>query len=413
MIAGSLGFATTAHANDIDQLRKDLDDARAEIASLREMVETLTINHTGNAPAPEFVTADNKDVTDARIEELEEIVTDHDDKLGDRALVTAFDAVTFDLGGFLHATSSIVIGEDNTTASFNQQVFELLAHADLSAKWELFIAQAFIRNGPLTFTDPDGVRSPEFENNNSPVATDTVIAWGQYHHNDALNVQFGRYITPVGIINVEHFPASLLDTAQPMFLRPFSGQSLFSNFLNGVNVNGSIYTGDAGENTVEYSVFGGFFSGNATNPSLGARVRYSLGQSGLSLGANVITGDRNEDIDGDRFTTVGADILYDKGRFLFKSEAFFSNEPLGDNKRAFYVQPAFRVTPALIGFYRFDYFDDGSLADPRIEHVLGIVHNPVANVRLRALYRHNQFTDSIGVVEAATDTFQIQTTLNF
>lgn len=63
-------------------------------------------------------------------------------------------------------------------------------------------------------------------------STATVIAWANYIHSDTLNVQLGRYITPQGIIHIEHFPATLLDPEQPKFLRPFGGDTIFANFEN-------------------------------------------------------------------------------------------------------------------------------------------------------------------------------------
>ncbi len=390
---------------DSDDLRRDLDAAKAEIAELRDLVERLAASKEKAVIEPIEL--------ESRVDDIEEIAYKNNEKLSDRAVVSAFDATSFDIGGFFDAETSVVIGEDGATASFNRQVFELLAHADLGERWDFFVAQAFVRNAPLTFTDPDGVFTPEFGNNNSPVVTDTVIAWGQYHHSDQLNVQFGRYITPIGIINVEHFPASLLDTDQPMFLRPFPGQSLFANFTNGVNINGTFYTGASGQNTVEYSVFGGVWAGNSTNYTAGGRVRYNLGQSGFSFGANLITGDRSSALDDDRFVTVGADLFYDANNIIFKAEAFLSNESSGDNKYAFYVQPGYRLAKYLTGFYRFDYFDEGLIRKPRTEHVLGIVFDPISNVRLRGIYRRNSFSDELGLIDAKTNTFQLQTTLNF
>jgi len=398
----------SAHDNSSEKhLQQQLDAAHQEIADLRQIVEEIKQQVTIGSKS---ITTDN---LNERVEELEIIALDLDDSVGDKTVVGAFDAVQFNLGGFLDTTSTIVIGEDNTTVAPNKQVFELLAHAQLREKWDAFFAQAFARNAPLSFTDPDGVRSPQFQNNNSPVVTDTVIAWGQYAHSDIFNVQFGRYITPVGIINVEHFPATLLDTAQPMFLRPFPGQTLFANFTNGINLHGSKFIGANKQNKVEYSLYGGAWSGNTTALSLGGRARYTLSDYGLSIGVNAYTGDRSNVIDNDRFIVTGADILYTLDRFTLKTEAFYSFENLGDDRLAFYIQPSFQISPKLTGFYRYDYFDQGRSEQETTEQVLGLVYNPVTNIRLRTLYRHKSFSDVTGAIEASTDSFQLSTTLNF
>lgn len=399
----SLSFA----AEQDDDLTNQLAKAEEEIAALRSMVQEIRSKLDAAVIPPK-----NRDLTE-RVEELETITLDLDDAVGDRATVKAFSAEKFDIGGFLDTTTSLVIGEENTTISANKQVFEILAHADLGNRWDFFVAQAFVRNAPLSFIDPGGITSPQFSNNNSPVVTDTVIGWGQYTHSDLFSIQFGRYITPIGIINVEHFPASLLDTEQPMFLRPFPGQTLFANFSNGVNIHGSTFIGSSRSDKVEYSLFGGIWSGNSRSFSGGGRLRYTFANRNVSIGVNAITGDRTSALAGGRFAVLGADALISRGPLSLKTEAFFSTEDTGEDKVAFYVQPALKLSSNLIGFYRFDYLDDGTAADISVEQVLGLVFNPIRNVRLRGLYRRRSFSDDTGENNATADIFQFSTTLNF
>ena len=398
-----LSLSTQVKAQSNQELIDALVETRAQLKLLQSRVEELEekVQSSSHVEVAEL---------EERVDELEVISLEVDEAVGDRAVVNAFDATSFDIGGFFDTAATVVIGEDGTDASFNRQVFELLVKAELSERWDLFVAQAFVRNAPVTFTDPQQRTEPNFPNNNSPVVTDTVIALASYKHSDAFNLQFGRFITPHGIVNIEHFPATLLDTEQPQFLRPFPGQTVFANFTNGVNMHGAKHFGDS---AINYAAYAGVWAGNATSLSFGGRVGYKIGNSGLTIGVNGLSGDRASDVDGDRFYGGGADILFDKGRVIWKSELFHTIEDTGDNRFAYYTQPAFRITENLTALYRYDYLDNGALGGESIEHVGGLVFKPVDNVRLRTLYRLRRMKEDIGFQRADANIIQFATTFNF
>ena len=411
---------TPAFAATNDELAAELAETRAALKALQQQVELMQRQLTapdparGGVPTPVKISAAHTDNDlEPRVTEIEDLVIDMDERVGSRAVASAFDAASLDIGGFFDSAATVAFGEGGTEAAFNRQVFELLLKAELGEKWDLFVAQAFVRNSPLTFSDPEGRIDPMFADNNSPVKTDTVIALAEYAHSNELNVQMGRFITPAGIINVEHFPASLLDPEQPMFLRPFPGQSIFANFTNGVNVHGSTFSGSRGQNKLSYNAWGGVWAGNATNAAFGGRLAYTMGDHGLTVGLNATSGDRSRTLDDDRFYVVGGDVLFDKGKLLWKSEVFYSSEGVGDDKLAYYTQPAYRITPNLIGFYRYDYFDNGAIGGESVEHVAGISFNPVSNVRLRGIYRHRDFKSDVGFTDANADIIQFSSTFNF
>lgn len=400
-----------AAAQDTQDMAAALAEARARLDALQETVDKLERQLAQSAPLRADV-APQPEVTELaeRVEDLEAVTAEVDAAIGSRAVVNAFDGVRLDVGGFFDSAASIVIGDEGTDASFNRQVFELLVKAELGPRWDLFVAQAFVREAPLTFTDPQQRTRPSFGDNNAPVATDTVIAWGQYHHSDLLNVQFGRFISPLGIINVEHFPASLLDTEQPQFLRPFPGQTLFANFANGLNVYGTTFFGDSALN---YAAFAGVWAGNSTNATFGGRLGYKIANTGFTVGANGFSGDRSGDASGDRFYGGGVDILYDKGPLQWKSEFFATSEGGGGDRLAYYTEPAIRLSDRWTAFYRYDFFDNGAAGGESVEHLGGIVFDPIDNVRLRALYRKRRLKEGDGFDSADIDIIQFATTLNF
>lgn len=346
--------------------------------------------------------------TNARLDDVEEIAFDIDERVGSRALLRAFDAKSFDLGGFFHAGATFVDGKENDEAAVNRLTFELLAKAELSDKWSLFVAQAFIRESNINYMDPFNRLDPNFT---LVSAAPLVIATASYKHSDQFVVDMGRFITPHGIINIEHFPAILLDPEQPQFLRPFGGQTIFANFMNGVKVGGQFFEPGGLGGNLGYSAYVGSFANNADSFNYGGRVFWSFGDSGATLGANVGGGRRTGE--GSGYTLYGVDFLYDKGPFQWKNEFFITDEDIGDDRLAFYSQPAWRFAKDWTAFYRFDFLDDGTLEGDKIEHAIGLTFKPVPQVHLRAIARLNRFEAAPGFPDANAENYQLSATFSF
>lgn len=377
-----------------EQLRAVLATVEALSAELREL---KTAPPPAAAAAPGGISgialserldqvAASVERTNARLADVEEIALDVDERVGSRALVRAFDAESFDLGGFFHTAATLVDGRDNTEVAVNRMTFELLARARINDDWSLFAAQAFIRESDLNFADPTNRLDPNFR---VETRTPLVIATATWKPNNAFELDLGRFLTPHGIVNIEHFPATLLDPEQPQFLRPFGAQTIFANFMNGAKVGGKVFNpgGLAGE--FGYTAYVGSFVNNSDSFNYGGRVHYKFGDSGLTGGLNA-GGGRREGEDSD-YVLFGADLLYDKGPILWKNEVYITDEDVGDDRLAFYSQPAWRIDDRWTAFYRFDFLDDGTPEGDKIEHSFGINFNPHKNVRLRAIARLNRF----------------------
>lgn len=364
-----------------------------------------------------------------RLNEIEETVYDLDEKVGSETIANAFDASNLDIGGFINTTFTYVDGEDGSASAFNRQNFELLIRADLSEQWSAFFAGGFLREGNVSFDDDgDGVlneagerRNPEFAiaSGVGPGGTVTpeIIAWLNYKHNDAFNIQLGRQITPHGIINIEHFPATLLDQEQPLFLRPFGGQTIFPNFNTGIQAHGKFFHGD---NTLGYNVYAGAAQSAIEEEIIGGRLQYDLGNYGVTVGLNAATGSRNETGNGD-YDLVGADLLIDKGPILWKNEIFATSEDTGPGRLGFYTQPAYRFNDKWIGFYRYDYLDDGANGTAAVpdnagdvtEHMVGLNYLPDPNVRLRLTGVRREYGSTGTIQEADADIVQFSATYSF
>jgi len=416
-----------ANADDkrIRELEKRLDQATTVIEKLIREVEQLKAEKAPGqrppaaapaAPTRRTVSTDSAPQTDARLREVEErldgvedVVATVEEKVGSRATVKAFDALQLDFGGFYNAAVTGVFGEDDNAVSLNRQTLEFLLKATLHEDWSLFAAQAFLRQGAPTFADGGARRDPGFS---LSTGTDTVIAWGNYRYSDAVNIQLGRYVTPHGIINIEHFPQILLDTEQPQFLRPFSGDTIFPNFTSGAHLYGKAFVrGD--KDRLQYSVYTGNFSSAGEHFNYGARLDYTIGDSGLTLGANLGQGQRSDTARTD-YTLYGIDIRYDKDRILWKTEAFATDEDgAAGDRYAFYTQPAFRITDAWTAFYRFDYLDNGSEPGRSVEHALGLTFKPIPNIHLRGIYTYKDFLKDGGFGSANAHFVQGSATFSF
>ena len=423
---------------EFEEITEHLQHIQRQIDETLIRVKKLESTDQDLAPLPSIETiAQQIDELSDRIESQEDLIQDLDQKVGSRALVRTFDATQLDFGGFLHSTFTHINGENGSATSFNRLTFELLFRAQFSERFSAFFAQAFVRESNTQFTDTFQRTSPGFAFSGSGgMKTPLVIAWANYRHSDAFNVQIGRFITPFGIINIEHFPAILLDPEQPQFLRPFSGDTIFPNFMTGAQFHGQLFTND---DSFQYHVYTGVFTGSTPEQFYtGIRGAYTLAQLGSTFGINVGTGKRSvttttpDTIMPSRDSTFymyGIDLLIDKGSILWKNELFFTDEDSrsGGNRVAYYTQPAIRLNEQWIAFYRYDFLNDGSLqitptsGGPRLqtpgnstEHVFGVNFLPVPNVRLRASFTLKEYVSGrLGAPKAQAQIFQLSGTFSF
>lgn len=381
-------LALPAQGASVDELEAKLTKAMALIEAQAKQMEQMS-GELKQLKAGSVVSTDIEGMPSGlmeeineRLEEVENTVYEIDDKVGSRAVVNAFDALSLDIGGFIHTTYTSIESDNGSASAFDTQNFELLIRADLDDQWSAFFAGGFLRE------ENDGIvldasgQNPDFAiANKNP----QIIGWVNYKHQDNLNVQIGRMITPHGIVNIEHFPQTLLDPRQPQFLRPFSGDTIFPNFVTGAQLHGKFFF--KGDNQLQYNAY---VAGAQSDPEAklyGGRLAYTHGKSGVTFGVNALTGARDDqDTDSD-YSVYGADLLIDKGPILLKSEIFGTSEDQAglDDRFAWYIQPAWRINNKFTLFYRYDFLDDGNDANggDTVENVLGLTYKPKPNVHVR------------------------------
>jgi len=371
--------SSTAFAASVDELEAKLDKAMKLIESQAKQMQSMT-NQISKIQNQKGGSASG-DIED-RLAEVEETVYNLDDKIGSRAVANAFDAASLDIGGFVHTTYTMIDSDAGSASAWDTQNFELLIKADIDDQWSAFFAGGFLREeGDGKVLDATG-QNPEFAiANKNP----QIIGWVNYKHNDSLNVQVGRMIAPHGIINIEHFPQILLDPRQPQFLRPFSGDTIFPNFITGAQVHGKHFL--QGDNQISYNFYAATAQSDPEAMLYGGRVAGTHGESGITVGLNASFGSRDDNNSNSEYTMVGADLLVDHNWLLWKSEIFQTSEDqVGfDDRLGWYTQPAWRINDQWTAFYRYDYLDDGNDANggETVENVLGITYKPKAFVHLR------------------------------
>ncbi len=344
-----------------------------------------------------------------RIESLEDFLLDIDERVGSRSIIKAFDGLRVDIGGFIHTAFTHVEGEDGSVNGFNRQNFELLIGADLDENWSAFFAGGFLRESDDPFTVGDR-RNPDF---NHVAKNPQIIAWVNYRNSDSFNVRIGRMITPHDSINIEHFPATLLDPEQPQMLRPFGGNTIFPNFSTGIQLHGKEFF--ASSNSFHWAAYATRHPANPNEEIFGGRLEIGFQNDTINVGLNGASGERPGSLSP--YQLFGLDLRVDKGNWLVKSAYFATSEDTGGDRIGAYFQPAYRLTADWIVFYRFDILDSGDASGESTENVLGVNFTPTNNVRLRAIYTSKTMDAGDGsnpaAVDADADIIQFSGTFSF
>jgi hypothetical protein len=332
-----------------------------------------------------------------RLEELEEQLLEIQLKESHKVPVTSFDSLKLDFGGFITQTfTSNFNGDSPDRSSFDQTNLEILIGADITENHRFFTAVGFLRQADLvneaTASNVDLRRFAGIANR-----VPLIIAWGQHTFSDLLDITYGRFITPWGIINREHFPPTLMNLNQPQFLRAiqpgnlFGGNTFTPNFLQGGQVHGSKYINN---HQFEYFAYTGHFNGGGSSDFIsGGRLQWSLPANRATLGGSYQNGVRTS-ATNNHYDLFGVDLKIDYKGFLLKSEYIYSDTENTANRESYYIQPSYRRGKWLV-FYRYDFIDTNTTiendASEQTEHIFGVNYFVAPTIRLRAEYVLNRF----------------------
>jgi len=363
-------------------------------------------------------------------EELDNRLYNVEKSLKNRNPVLPMDAQRFRLGGLLTQTHSVLFNENNTEQSFNSIRFEILMGVDITPDLDFFTAFGIISESELLSA---GTSARTFGNASASKANKAnkvplIISHGTWKANPLFNLRFGRFVAPVGIINIEHFPPGLFLETPPSSLRPVSGGAIWGHFLNGVDVFGNH---DFGKASIEYHlnvsaytfigpsnlVLGTNVSaGDSTRPILGTRLAMTFLDDHVTVGTSFQNGLKNA---GN--ITGGADLLINWGRFNMKNEYVFTEQkdsvqvglpPSNADRRMYYLQPSYSVLDNLRLVYRYDWFDGNHrVANNEVrEHTIGLNWLPVSLLRVRTEFTIIDYKAAVGADGVNADYTRLTTT---
>ncbi|MGD0961139.1 MAG: hypothetical protein ABSB19_15135 [Methylomonas sp.] len=185
---------------------------------------------------------------------------------------------------------------------------------------------------------------------------------------DTLSVRIGKMLTPVGQWNLIHVDPLVWTTT-----RPVATTNLFSDYANGVMLQGTVLLG---ERVLDYSVYGDYSSvlipsnidGPAFDNAQGLRLRYHYSdnlQLGFSYADYALTDNVNV-----RNHLAGFDFAWSYRRYLLNSEIVYRNNNAAVNQNAWqgYVQGVAPIISGLYAVARYEFFDWSSNWDNHLEN---------------------------------------------
>jgi len=217
-------------------------------------------------------------------------------------------------------------------------------------------------------------------------------AWMEYNHNRYLNVRVGKQLSPQYWWQ-NRYPNLTYSTDQPIYLR-----ELFPPELVGVTVRGSVAKPvGTSEFGVAYSLYAANndFEGNSQSDlrngkAWGGRMQLKFPTGGalkrLDVAADIYqghTGVAGEELAEDKVT--GFEGQLEVSRFLLNGE-YARGESEGVTRSGFYVQPAVRLHPDWLTFYRIEQLESPRIERAETRHLAGVNYRPFPQIALKLEY---------------------------
>jgi hypothetical protein len=297
------------------------------------------------------------------------------------------------VGGYLSLYYSNLKNQD---LNLKARDISLFVSKSLTNRWQLF---SEIELGDALEISHDGVTGRHAE-------LDLERLYADYRATNAVNLRFGKYLTPVGRWNVIHADPLVWTADRPVtttapFARHATGAMLYGDIAVGGNsLDYSLYTDDSGTldpTQRDELAFEDDTSGktphNAFKRAAGGRVACHLMDDAVQVGISYLRF-RLSDLK-DPQELIGADALWTVKRMEFSGEWVYRNS-LGStdpNEHGGFVQA---VLPLPGHFYlvgRYEKYHAPSLSPTATIDTLGITYRPHRAVSVKLEYReghHNE-----------------------
>lgn len=362
----SLAVGGTAYAqqDELAAVKAELLKQQAVIAGLMKKVEELESRQASSASRAEL--QQETESQQERTNSLEGVLLGKANLTGYYALEYISDDSPA-VGAFRqHFLSFFISKQFDHWTFFTETEFEYAPHFDAS-------------NG-------------DFETANGEIKIEN--AWMEYNHSRHFNVRVGKQLFPQ-YWQTYHYPSLAFSTQRPIN----TAGTLFPREFVGAMIYGSTSApAGASEFGVGYKVYVGnnqvpdFGRRDETDgKAVGGKLQFQFPVAGrlkkFAVAADVYKGKlTNEDVTLGSDTIWGLDTQLEVDRFLFLGEYARGNS-LGTRRYGYYLQPAVRLAPQWVAFYRNERVDDprpvrgGTIG---IRHATGINFRPVPQISFKA-----------------------------
>ncbi len=251
---------------------------------------------------------------------------------------------------------------------FRVHHLSLFFKKQISEQWRLFTEIEYEDAPKLSGTD-DGSAIKDTE---GKVFVEVFTL--EYYLNRYLNFRLGRFLTPGGIWNVEHYPPFVLTQERPQHIR-----KIFPQLQDGLQLLGSANLANVVTDYIFYVSNGqgntGHGDGNE-DKALGTRIKFKLPYlSTIETGFSYYVEEKNNE---DEIRSAGADLLIQWGGLKFQGE--YAKEFIdlaagsGFQEIGYYGQLQYDYRKWTLG-YRYDWYDKNTKADDDRKTINTIVLN--------------------------------------
>jgi hypothetical protein len=239
----------------------------------------------------------------------------------------------------------------------------------ITEKWRMF--------SEIEYEDAPKVEEPDEIEGKIFVEVFTL----EYYLNQYVNFRLGRFLTPAGIWNVDHYPPFVLTQERPMHIR-----KIFPQLNDGLQFLGSV---NMAQTVTDYKLYVSNGQGNTghgdgnEDKALGGRAKFALhfldlddwGFRAPEIGFSYYKEEKNDDED---FKAAGADLrLYWKDLTLQAEYAKGYGDPSFGSiyqRIGYYAQMAYNYKNWTLG-YRYDWYDPDTTLDNDRKTINSLVLN--------------------------------------
>ncbi|MGR9053568.1 MAG: hypothetical protein ACU84J_13055 [Gammaproteobacteria bacterium] len=222
-----------------------------------------------------------------------------------------------------------------------------------------------------------------------------------YFVTDSTQIRVGKFLTPVGIWNINHAAPLVWTTTRPLITE----DEVFSSHATGVMVsklfllsdfdmNWSLYADDSDDLEPRKNHFHDF------DNALGSRFQFSIDES-LKLGASYLTYKKRADFHQSRDHLFGIDAFWEHRGYQLQFEFLYRFAPRNNSEHGFYLQGIAPLGNRWYAVGRYEYLDGVHLHDTSASDVVthigvaGLAWRPYAPLVLKGEYRFGHDNETL------------------